>query len=119
MPRLPHWCKTVGLCIAAAGVVWLAYCAILAIEIARGSPDGAGLTALGEYSYFVVVLIPIWVGVLIVGSIGVVILSELVALFRRPMREGECRKCSYNLTGNTTDICPECGEPTPTAAQRK
>jgi len=29
--------------------------------------------------------------------------------FRR--RKGLCLKCAYNLTGNTTGICPECGTP--------
>jgi hypothetical protein len=24
---------------------------------------------------------------------------------------GVCRQCSYNLTGNVSGICPECGEP--------
>ncbi len=24
-----------------------------------------------------------------------------------------CRKCGYNLTGNESGICPECGEPIP------
>ncbi len=25
--------------------------------------------------------------------------------------EGSCRTCGYNLTGNTTGVCPECGKP--------
>lgn len=28
----------------------------------------------------------------------------------RPL-EGVCRKCSYDLRGNLTGICPECGTP--------
>ena len=30
---------------------------------------------------------------------------------RRPPR-GHCQQCGYDLTGNVTGICPECGEPT-------
>lgn len=29
---------------------------------------------------------------------------------RRPLL-GHCKKCDYNLTGNTSGICPECGTP--------
>ncbi|HEX5228243.1 MAG TPA: hypothetical protein VFW44_11060 [Bryobacteraceae bacterium] len=32
----------------------------------------------------------------------------LVKSFRRPKR-GHCPECSYNLTGNTSGVCPECG----------
>lgn len=28
-------------------------------------------------------------------------------------RPGRCRKCNYNLTGNTSGVCPECGLATP------
>ena len=38
----------------------------------------------------------------------------LIAAFRRrrDARGHACIKCGYNLTGNTTGICPECGRPT-------
>jgi hypothetical protein len=29
---------------------------------------------------------------------------------------GRCRSCDYNLTGNVSGICPECGTPVPEAA---
>jgi hypothetical protein len=29
---------------------------------------------------------------------------------RRHIPQGHCQKCGYNLTGNTSGICPECGE---------
>jgi hypothetical protein len=28
---------------------------------------------------------------------------------RRPVQPGVCRKCGYNLTGNVSGVCPECG----------
>ena len=28
---------------------------------------------------------------------------------RRQRREGHCAKCGYNLTGNVSGVCPECG----------
>lgn len=30
-------------------------------------------------------------------------------LVRRAYPSGHCRKCGYNLTGNVSGICPECG----------
>ncbi|MFN0135001.1 MAG: hypothetical protein ACKVS9_02670 [Phycisphaerae bacterium] len=32
-------------------------------------------------------------------------------LLRRRSLAGHCPKCSYNLTGNTSGVCPECGTP--------
>jgi len=40
------------------------------------------------------------------------ILPAAVAIYRyrhRPKLVGHCKKCRYNLTGNTSGICPECG----------
>jgi hypothetical protein len=31
---------------------------------------------------------------------------------RRPAR-GTCASCGYNLTGNVSGVCPECGKPLP------
>ena len=31
---------------------------------------------------------------------------------RRARKEAQCVQCGYNLTGNTSGVCPECGEPT-------
>ena len=28
---------------------------------------------------------------------------------RRRSRAGHCRRCDYDLTGNTSGVCPECG----------
>lgn len=30
---------------------------------------------------------------------------------RPPRKSNECRKCGYDLTGNTSGTCPECGTP--------
>jgi hypothetical protein len=32
---------------------------------------------------------------------------------KRDIPPGHCRKCGYNLTGNVSGRCPECGAPTP------
>jgi hypothetical protein len=54
---------------------------------------------------------------LMVGMIfvaGVVLSVVLTAARRRLSRErpiGLCRRCGYNLTGNLSGVCPECGTP--------
>lgn len=30
----------------------------------------------------------------------------------RPFAVGHCQKCGYDLTGNVSGLCPECGTPT-------
>jgi hypothetical protein len=37
------------------------------------------------------------------------LVHKLRARFRR--KEGLCPRCSYDLTGNTSGVCPECGRP--------
>jgi len=29
---------------------------------------------------------------------------------RQPLAAGHCQTCGYNLTGNVSGVCPECGE---------
>jgi hypothetical protein len=36
----------------------------------------------------------------------------IASLGRRRRRPGTCRRCGYNLTGNVSGVCPECGRPT-------
>jgi hypothetical protein len=52
-------------------------------------------------------VIPFWVPVL-VSSVATVILFRGV---RRKQRKGSCRSCGYDLTGNMSGVCPECGTP--------
>ena len=33
--------------------------------------------------------------------------------FRPPLKPNECRRCRYDLTGNESGTCPECGTPIP------
>jgi hypothetical protein len=56
-----------------------------------------------------IIFLPLWIPFLIVA---------LPTAFlwwrdhRRRISPGHCRKCGYNLTGNVSGICPECGQPT-------
>lgn len=61
---------------------------------------------------------------LIIGVVGGVV-SHIIGLLARPIADllldrvrrfvdpQECRTCGYDLTGNTSGICPECGTSVP------
>jgi hypothetical protein len=54
-------------------------------------------------------MVPLWIPIVLVAF-------PTAVLWRRDHRRfspGHCRKCGYNLTGNVTGRCPECGTPTP------
>ncbi len=59
------------------------------------------------------VYIPCWMPPVFLG-----IYPALLLILRRPLRRRYRRKhdlcmhCGYNLTGNTSGTCPECGTPT-------
>ena len=48
-------------------------------------------------------LVPLWMP-------GAVVLAATVVLFCRKSVIGLCVNCRYDLTGNTSGVCPECGE---------
>jgi hypothetical protein len=53
------------------------------------------------------VMVPLW-------SVFAVLALPTVFLWyrdRRPPR-GHCQRCGYNLKGNLSGVCPECGDPT-------
>ena len=39
----------------------------------------------------------------------IVATPTLFAWFRRKYRRGHCQQCGYDLTGNESGVCPECG----------
>lgn len=58
-----------------------------------------------------------WIGIFMLPSIGISVLTPIFAFIEwvkmpRPKTPGFCARCGYNLTGNVSGVCPECGEPT-------
>ena len=45
--------------------------------------------------------------------------AYLLSRDRPKIPPGHCQKCGYDLTGNTSGVCPECGEPTCPIPNRK
>ncbi len=67
-------------------------------------PDHAGPPA--RYFWTMVVL-PYWLLLLLFGVPAAVLWWR----DRRRIPAGHCRQCGYNLTGNVSGVCPECGVP--------
>ncbi len=51
----------------------------------------------------------------------IVVAAPTGFLFHRHRQKlrGHCQECGYNLTGNTSGICPECGTPIPDDLKQK
>lgn len=56
------------------------------------------------------VVVPLWMVAVLLA-----IPAALLWWRDRPPPTGHCRNCGYDLTGNISGRCPECGEPTPAA----
>lgn len=82
------------------------------------TPFGSSRTGSAASSPFFGVVIPLWVPVL------AFCVAPLMARIRPEPRSDECSRCGYNLTGNVSGRCPECGtrrrlEPIRTAPKRR
>jgi hypothetical protein len=55
-------------------------------------------------------MFPLWVPSLAFAAMSVPALRYFTR-FRRMHSSGSCSTCGYNLTGNTSGVCPECGTP--------
>ncbi|HSZ60130.1 MAG TPA: hypothetical protein VK797_31085 [Tepidisphaeraceae bacterium] len=58
---------------------------------------------------------PPWVAAAILAALPTMWIRKWLS---RP-RAGSCQHCGYNLIGNTSGVCPECGTPVPKAPDQK
>ena len=63
-------------------------------------------TIFGRYDPCRYASIPLWTFLCLVGGPTAVLFCR----DRRP-KPGHCRTCGYDLTGNESGVCPECGTP--------
>ncbi len=63
----------------------------------------------GEYGSGVPQGLVMTLNAMIYGTIAGSIAVSLVWASRRRERTDRCSNCSYNLTGNASGVCPECG----------
>lgn len=52
------------------------------------------------------IIVPLWIPFLLVA-----VPTALLFWRDRRMPPGHCKKCRYDLTGNQSGVCPECGTP--------
>lgn len=63
------------------------------LPVFKGRPRGVDIT------------LPLWVPTLVASLPAILVAAHA----RRLRRRGACAKCCYDLTGNVTGRCPECG----------
>lgn len=76
---------------------------------------GFGITTVGLLGPSRQVWIPYWA---LTVAFGMSPACWILARLRRA-RRGMCHECGYNLTGNVSGICPECGKPVREAPPRQ
>jgi hypothetical protein len=97
VPR--HGLKLPGLTLTAGRATWIAW----RPRWEQSSSTGSSVTLAYWW-----MMLPLWMPFLIVAvPTGVLWWRD-----RRRIPPGHCENCGYNLTGNVSGVCPECGEKT-------
>lgn len=66
----------------------------------------------GAHSTGYMTVIPCWIACMATAVLPMGVI--LIRIRRRhPDSKGRCPSCNYDLTGNTSGVCPECGTPVP------
>jgi hypothetical protein len=69
-------------------------------------PYGIGLPSIDSVPAAIVIVLPLWVPLIFVaGPTAFLWYRER----RRRFPSGHCQLCGYNLKGNQSGVCPECG----------
>ncbi|HSZ60129.1 MAG TPA: hypothetical protein VK797_31080 [Tepidisphaeraceae bacterium] len=78
---------------------------------AHGGPSGSWV----QFNTFVLA-VPLWACMVVLLILPV---AWVRARLDRVARAGRCQICGYDLTGNTSGTCPECGTPVPKVHDEK
>jgi hypothetical protein len=83
-------------------------------QVWRTYPEGAHGTQLNWIEYTTAtstwtVWIPLWIPCLLFGIYPTLALTRAAVVRHRRRRNGLCLRCGYDLTGNVSGVCSECG----------
>ena len=63
-----------------------------------------------QYLWSVVVFVPLWMPTVLFAAYPAIALARSPGRrHRRRRKRGQCVKCGYDLTGNVSGVCSECG----------
>jgi hypothetical protein len=65
--------------------------------------------ANGAHSDGLMIVVNCWIGCILTTILPTVFILKRIR--RRRGNKGSCPTCGYDLTGNTSGVCPECGTP--------
>ena len=51
----------------------------------------------------------LWLVMIVCAPFPLIVIIRTWLRFRNRRREGLCLSCGYDLTGNESGVCPECG----------
>ena len=69
---------------------------------------------LGKKPFLRTFVIPLWLPFLVVAILTIIEWQrEIRWLLAPPPLPGHCQRCGYDLTGNVSGVCSECGTPIP------
>jgi hypothetical protein len=60
-----------------------------------------------------------WIAITSIGAFTVGLIAAIIPSRRLVMRLDQCMVCGYDLTGNLSGVCPECGRPTLAEVRRR
>lgn len=84
--------------------------AIVALLAWAGDPDRPTLASLPAFN---------WIFYSALGGLVIGLFAVLYPVRRSQHRADRCVTCNYDLTGNISGTCPECGQPTPAEVRRR
>ena len=90
---------------------WLAVAIVFAHTNWRSKPLDPDSPRLQSDAFKQVnsIRLPLWLGMIMLAAYPTLVYIRGPARHRRRRRKGLCLKCGYNLTGNISGVCPECG----------